>query len=64
MAKYTNKGKEKKRKGTAMGTACAPTHTNLFLGWWECTQVFVGDMEVFTTWIHLWVNFIDDVFIL
>lgn len=26
----------KQRRGTAMGTTCALTYANLFLGWWEC----------------------------
>lgn len=47
-------------RGTAMGSPCAPTYANLFLGWWEDTHVFSDDSMEWTPSIL----FIDDVFIL
>lgn len=47
-----------------MDTTCAPIYRNIFLGWWQCTLVFVEDLEQFTSHILLWVHLIYDVFIL
>lgn len=54
----------KQKKGTAMCTACAPTYANLFLAWWERTQVLIENMDNHISRILLWACIIDDVFIL
>ncbi|CAH2327957.1 Hypothetical predicted protein, partial [Pelobates cultripes] len=51
-------------RGTAMGTACAPSYANLHLGWWESTTVFNVNMEKYTRHIKLWKRYIDDVLII
>lgn len=51
-------------RGTAMGSACAPTYANLLLGWWEATEVFTDERENETSPILLWTRYIDDVFVL
>lgn len=51
-------------RGTAMGSPCAPTYANLFLGWWEDTHIFGDDSSIWTPSILYWGRFIDDIFIL
>lgn len=51
-------------RGTAMGSACAPTYANLLLGWWEATVVFTEEREEINQSILLWTRYIDDIFIL
>lgn len=48
------------KKGTAMGTTCAPHYANLFLGWWEHEYVFTDHMNKYTEHILFWGRFIDD----
>lgn len=50
--------------GTAMGTNCAPTYANLFMGWWEDQIVFVDTYDKYTDHILFWGRYIDDVLIL
>lgn len=50
--------------GTAMGTNCAPTYANLFLGWWEDQIVFTEEYDRYTNHILFWGRYIDDVLIL
>lgn len=47
-----------------MGSSCAPTYANLFLGWWEDTVVFRDDEIIWTLCILYWGHFIDDIFTL
>lgn len=47
-----------------MGSACAPSYANLYLGWWEATVVFGDEADLLTDRIGLWARYIDDVFIL
>ncbi|MEE6514446.1 hypothetical protein FKM82_022589 [Ascaphus truei] len=51
-------------QGMAMGTKCAPSYANLYLGWWEAALVFTGEMEPYTSHIDIWVRYIDDVMML
>lgn len=51
------------QRGTAMGTTCAPTYANLFLGWWESQTVFSDDLVEFTSHILFWGRYIDDILI-
>ncbi|XP_056378779.1 uncharacterized protein LOC130274454 [Hyla sarda] len=51
-------------KGTAMGSPCAPTYANIFLGWWEATMAFVGDREKYLDLVPFWTRYIDDVLVL
>uniref|UniRef100_A0A803KCG6 Reverse transcriptase domain-containing protein n=1 Tax=Xenopus tropicalis TaxID=8364 RepID=A0A803KCG6_XENTR len=51
-------------QGTAMGTSCAPTYANLFLGKWEQDVVFGDDLSFFTNYIPLWIRYIDDILFL
>ncbi|CAJ0941598.1 unnamed protein product, partial [Ranitomeya imitator] len=51
-------------RGTAMGSPCAPTYTNLLLGWWEETMVFTEDSVAW--WcpqIIFWGRYIDDILV-
>lgn len=50
--------------GTAMGTNCAPSYANLFLGWWEYQLVFTDTNGEYTDHILFWGRYIDDVLIL
>ncbi|XP_075715706.1 vomeronasal type-2 receptor 1-like [Rhinoderma darwinii] len=47
-----------------MGTICAPTYANLFLGWWEDTVVFTEELSPYTCHILFWGRFIDDILLL
>ncbi|KAG9466758.1 hypothetical protein GDO78_016168 [Eleutherodactylus coqui] len=49
-------------RGTAMGTSCAPSYANLYLGWWE--EKFVYTNSEWSDKIILWLRFIDDILIL
>ncbi|XP_056388374.1 oocyte zinc finger protein XlCOF8.4-like [Hyla sarda] len=51
-------------RGTAMGSPCAPTYANLYLGWWEESVVFSEALQHHTELVGLWARYIDDVFIL
>lgn len=46
-----------------MGTSCAPTYANLFLGWWESQIVFSDDLSNYTSHILFWGRYIDDILI-
>lgn len=50
--------------GTAMGTNCAPTYANLFLGWWEERIAFMEEYENYNSHILFWGRYNDDVLIL
>lgn len=52
------------QRGTAMGTTCAPTFANLFLGWWGKYLVFSEDLVSFTSHVTFWGRYIDDILIL
>lgn len=52
------------QRGTAMGTTCAPTYANLFLGWWESQIVFSDDLITYTSHILFWGRYIDDILII
>lgn len=47
-----------------MGTVCAPSNANLFLGWCEDRYVFREGLSYYTQHIIFWARFIDDDFIL
>lgn len=42
-----------------MGARCAPSYANLFLGWWECTVVYL--IPEFQQWVAHWHRYIDDI---
>ncbi|XP_075422706.1 uncharacterized protein LOC142463627 [Ascaphus truei] len=44
-----------------MGTTCAPTYANIYLGWREETKVFIQEMHTHTQHVELWSRYIDDV---
>ncbi|OCT96309.1 hypothetical protein XELAEV_18013984mg [Xenopus laevis] len=44
-----------------MGSTCAPTYANIYLGWWEHNFVFNEALMEFTENIALWLRYIDDV---
>ncbi|OCT70307.1 hypothetical protein XELAEV_18037231mg [Xenopus laevis] len=44
-----------------MGSTCAPTYANLYLGWWERKWVFGDNMAEYTQHIPLWARYIDDI---
>ncbi|XP_073480204.1 uncharacterized protein [Aquarana catesbeiana] len=50
-------------QGVAMGTCCAPSYANLYLGEWEA--MFLGDegLSMYTDHILCWYRYIDDLFI-
>ncbi|OCT70398.1 hypothetical protein XELAEV_18037316mg [Xenopus laevis] len=48
-------------RGTAMGSTCAPTYANIYLGWWEHNFVFNEALVEFTENIALWLRYIDNV---
>uniref|UniRef100_A0A8C5M1L9 Reverse transcriptase domain-containing protein n=1 Tax=Leptobrachium leishanense TaxID=445787 RepID=A0A8C5M1L9_9ANUR len=50
-------------QGTAMGTTCAPTYANIYLGVWEKQYVF-SDQNPFRHKILLWKRYIDDIFLI
>ena len=45
--------------GTAMGTKVAPSFANTFMGWFENIYVYTYHKQP-----HLWVRFIDDIFVI
>lgn len=51
-------------RGTAMGSTCAPSYANLYLGWWERNFVFSENLMEYTQYIILWLCYIDDVVII
>ncbi|XP_077135024.1 uncharacterized protein LOC143788937 isoform X2 [Ranitomeya variabilis] len=52
----------KQISGTAMGARCAPSYANLFMGWWEETQVH--PLQDFKTNFFCWFRYIDDLLVL
>ncbi|XP_077132097.1 uncharacterized protein LOC143787335 [Ranitomeya variabilis] len=52
----------KQVSGTAMGARCAPSYANLFMGWWEETQV--KNSPLFCNNVLKWFCFIDDIVVL
>ncbi|XP_069599809.1 uncharacterized protein [Ranitomeya imitator] len=48
--------------GTAMGARCAPSYANLFMGWWEETQV--RPLPDFNSYVLRWFRYIDDLLFL
>lgn len=48
---------------TAMGSPCASSYANLYLGWWESSTVF-GDTPEGVDHIGLWARYIDDIFVI
>ncbi|XP_041424947.1 uncharacterized protein LOC121395456 isoform X1 [Xenopus laevis] len=51
-------------QGTAMGTSCAPSYANLFLGHWEETVVNSQMFKNYHNKILRWIRYIDDILIL
>ncbi|OCT93721.1 hypothetical protein XELAEV_18011398mg [Xenopus laevis] len=47
-----------------MGSSCAPSYANLYLGWWERNFVFNEDLIEYTQNISLWLRYIDDVVVI
>uniref|UniRef100_A0A8C5WH29 Reverse transcriptase domain-containing protein n=1 Tax=Leptobrachium leishanense TaxID=445787 RepID=A0A8C5WH29_9ANUR len=52
------------KRGTAMGTSCAPNYANLFLALWEETMVFTDKTKKYTVNVSKWFRYIDDIFLL
>lgn len=48
-------------QGTAMGTTCAPSYANLFLGWWERDLFRRDDLSIYMCHIIQWHRYIDDI---
>lgn len=48
-------------RSVAMGSPCAPTYANLFLGGWEREVVFGDSTRDLSSSIMLWLRYIDDV---
>lgn len=51
-------------RGTAIGSASAPTYANLLLGWWKSTNIFDAEESIWSPQILFWVQYIDDIFLL
>lgn len=49
-------------QGVAMGTKCAPSYANLYLGGWERELFSRDDMQQYMELIPLWRRFIDNIF--
>lgn len=49
-------------QGVTMGTKCAPSYANLYLGGWEHDLFFREEMQSFFEQIPIWRRFIDDIF--
>ncbi|XP_040206073.1 uncharacterized protein LOC120937139 [Rana temporaria] len=50
-------------QGVAMGTCCAPSYANLYLGEWERSLPDDDNLVVYLRHIKLWRRYIDDIFI-
>ncbi|OCT81505.1 hypothetical protein XELAEV_18028326mg [Xenopus laevis] len=44
-------------RGTEMGSTCAPTYANLYLGWWESRVVFEERLKEYIQLIPLWLRY-------
>ncbi|XP_073478692.1 uncharacterized protein [Aquarana catesbeiana] len=51
-------------QGVAMGTCCAPSYANLYLGEWEREFLQGEAASVYTRHICMWQRYIDDLFII
>lgn len=51
-------------QGTAMGSPCAPSYANLYLGWWEFSTVFGDFPPEGVDHVGLWARYIDDIFVI
>lgn len=49
-------------QGVAMGTKCAPSYANLYLGGWEQDLLFDDNIQRFFEQIPIWRRYIDDIF--
>lgn len=47
----------------AIGTCCAPSYANLYLGEWERLLMADEQLTMYTDHIIMWLRYIDDVFI-
>uniref|UniRef100_A0A8C5N1Y7 Reverse transcriptase domain-containing protein n=1 Tax=Leptobrachium leishanense TaxID=445787 RepID=A0A8C5N1Y7_9ANUR len=50
-------------RGTAMGSSCAPSYANLFLGIWEDEFVFGETLSMYKPKIESWSRYIDDILV-
>ena len=48
------------KKGCAMGTKCAPSYANIFMGWFEEKFIF----PLLTNLSDFYLRFIDDIFLI
>ena len=58
--KNNQKTKLSPEKGCALGTKCAPSYANAFMGWFEETFIF----PLLTNVSNFYLRFIDDVFLI
>lgn len=50
-------------RGTTMGSSCAPTYANLYLGWWDATIIFGSDAPDMVNRIRFWARYINYIFV-
>lgn len=51
-------------QGVAMGTCCAPSYANLYLGEWEKGFLTNDELTMYTEHVILWQRYIDDIFLI